>query len=130
MPAKQEVEIYSDLSYTPILNQLGDLTTVTNQDSIKQSIRTIINTPKGSRIFEPDFGCNVNFYLFEPFLPETGMKIGKDIEYNISTYEPRVDLLNIKVTLDNQNEGYAVDVVYRIREVQKIDTVTITLQRL
>ena len=130
MPAKQEVEIYSDLSYTPILNQLGDLTTVTNQDSIKQSIRTIINTPKGSRIFEPDFGCNVNFYLFEPFLPETGMRIGKDIEYNISTYEPRVDLLNIKVTLDAQNEGYAIEVVYRIKEVQKIDTVTITLQRL
>lgn len=128
--AKEVVEIYSDLSYVPILNQLGDLTTVTNEDSIKQSIRTIINTPKGSRIFEPDFGCNTNYYLFEPFLPETGMRIGKDIEFNITTYEPRVDLLSIKVKLDAENEGYAIDVIYRVKEIQKVDTVTISLQRL
>jgi phage baseplate assembly protein W len=128
--AKEIVEIYSDLSYNPILNQLGDLTTVVNQDSVKQSIRTIINTPKGSRIFEPDFGCNMNFYLFEPFIPETGMKIGKDIEFNITTYEPRVELISIKVSLDSENEGYSVNIVYKVREIQKVDTVTIELQRL
>ena len=108
--AKQVSEVYSDLSYNPILNQLGDLTTVKNEDSIKQSLRTIINTPKGSRIFEPDFGCNVNFYLFEPYLPETGMRIAKDIEYNINAYEPRVELLDIKVEGDSENSGYNIEI--------------------
>lgn len=128
--AKKVSEIYSDLSYDPVTNQLGDLSTVTNEAAIKQSLRTIINTPRGSRIFEPEFGCNINYYLFEPFIPETGLRIGKDIEYNITNYEPRVELLKVNVVVDEANFGYKIDVIYRIKEIQKVDTITIELQRL
>lgn len=127
---KQIVEVYSDLSYDPSLNQLGDLSTVTNENSIKQSIRTIVHTSKGSRIFEPDFGCNVNYYLFEQMSTSTGLSLGKDLQANIIRFEPRVELLNIRVIVGEEDQSYSVDITYRVLETQKVDRISVSLQRL
>jgi phage baseplate assembly protein W len=127
---KQIVEIYSDLSYNPSLNQLGDLSTVINEQSIKQSIRTIVNTPKGSRIFEPDFGCNVGYYLFEQMSSDVGFSLGKDLQNNINKFEPRIEILNINVVVDTEEQSYSADILYRVLETQKVDRITVSLQRL
>lgn len=126
----KQVEVFSDLSYTPKLDNFGDIGVVRNLDAIKQSIFTIINTKKGSRLFEPDFGCNLNYYLFEPFTSDTGMKIGKDIERNLSRYEPRITLNEVIVNMDQTNDLYTVNVIYTINELQTTDSFNISLQRL
>jgi phage baseplate assembly protein W len=100
-----------------------------DRDAIRQAIFNIINTVKGSRPINPDFGCNLNIYLFEPYNEETAMKIGKDIERNIGA-EPRIIPLSIDITLDDENSGYVISVVYSIKATQTRDAINFRLQAL
>lgn len=125
-----EPEIYSDLSYKPQLNQLGDATKLVNMNSIKQAIKTIILTPPGSRLFEPNFGCGINNYLFEFNDEETKTKLERAIRNSIATYEPRVLLNSVIITSDVENSQLNVEIEYLIKELQEYDSTKISLAKL
>jgi phage baseplate assembly protein W len=99
----KQIEVFSDLSYTPKLDNFGDIGVVRNVDAIKQSIFTIINTKK---------------------------KIGKDIERNLSRFESRITLNEVIVNMDQNNDLYTINVIYTINELQTTDSFNISLQRL
>jgi phage baseplate assembly protein W len=123
-------EIYSDLSYNPGLNQLGDVTKLTNMDAIKQSVKTIVLTPLGSRLFEPDFGCGVKQYLFE-FLDEATLNNIKAVITNaITKYEPRVKVDSVDVKAFPETNEMSIDITYLISELQEYDTTKIALYKL
>ncbi len=46
-----------------------DISPVTNEESIKQSIRNIVLTAPGEKLFNPKFGSSVYKMLFEPLDP-------------------------------------------------------------
>jgi len=121
---------YQDLSINPEVNSQGDISTVTNKESIKQSIRLIINTPKGSRIFMPDYGCRVNGFLFEPFVETTASRIGSEIQESLQNHEPRIEILNINVSMDYTTTEYNVLVIYRLTNTQTVDTISVRLDKL
>ena len=81
--------IYSDLSYNPQLNNLGDLTAVNNLDSIKQAVRTIVLTPLGTQLFQPDFGSEALAYLFELSDDTTASNLQDNISNALKKYETR-----------------------------------------
>lgn len=120
-------EYYSDLSYKPSLNQLGDVTKVINTDAIRQSIETIVYTVPGSRLFEPQFGIGIERYLFEEFSPATGQAIGKAIETGLSKYEPRIALQSVEVSLLEADLSYNIVVQYVIIDTQTTDAITVRL---
>lgn len=122
--------IYSDLAYQPKLTQKGDVRVVKNQLAIKQSLLTIINTPKGTRLFEPNFGCDIKRLLFEHYHPEIADSIRSELEESIRRYETRIKDLSVNVNMNDANEEYIVDITYTLREVRIRDSLNITLQRL
>ena len=123
-------EIYSDLSYNPGLNQLGDVTKLINMDAIKQSVKTIVLTPLGSRLFEPDFGTGVKQYLFE-FLDEATLNNIKAVITNaITKYEPRVKVDSVDVKAFPETNEMSIDITYLISELQEYDTTKIALYKL
>lgn len=121
---------YRDIAFNPEINNLGDISTVTDTNAIKQSLTNIVRTSEGERLMLPGFGASVRDYLFEPLDEETAMEIGKSIEYSIKEYEPRINLEAIDVTVDFENDGYEISVQYSIVQLQTFDSVTVTLQRL
>lgn len=128
MAATQQ-EYYSDLSYQPTLTQLGDIQKVINEDSIKQSIQTIIFTPPGSRLFEPTFGVGIEKYLFEEFSQTSGRNIGKAIENGLNKYEPRISLQSVNVSLIESDLSYNIQVQYIVIDTQTNDSIDIELVR-
>lgn len=121
---------YIDLSFNPEINNLGDISSVTDRNAIKQSLINIINTRRGQRLMEPQFGAGIERFLFEPLDEQTGMDIGKAIEYNIKTFEPRVRLTGVYVTIDWDNEGYDVSVRYNIIDLQDVDFLEVKLEKI
>lgn len=121
---------YQDLSLDPKINSSGDISTVINKDSIKQSIRLLLNTPKGSRIFLPEYGCRVKAFLFEPFDESTAKRLGEEIQEAIQNYEPRIEILNINVNMKWDTTEYTVVMVYRLANTQTLDTLNVTLEKL
>jgi phage baseplate assembly protein W len=106
-----------------------DISMKGDEEAIRQSIFNIINTVKGSRPLNPEFGCNLNLYLFEPYNENTAMRIGKDIEMNIG-YEPRIIPSAIDVIMDDDTSSYEIRVTYSIRATQTRDTINFRLQAL
>jgi len=74
---------YTDLPLNPTVNSQGDLSSVTNREAIKQSLRMMLDTGRGTRIFAPDYGCRVKAFLFEPFETSTAERLGTEIRETI-----------------------------------------------
>lgn len=92
----------------------NDLIALKNENSIARSVRNIIFTVPGEKMFNPDFGTDINASLFE-LLDETSAVVIKDqIEYSLETYEPRIRLLDVIVVPDFEGNGYDVEISYSI----------------
>ena len=123
-------KIYSDLAFDPRLNNEGDLSQVYDQDSINQSLFNIMNTRKGTRIMDPEFGCNIQSYLFELFDEETVNKIVEDIYGNFVRYEPRIKIESIDKNLNFDNLQYTLTVNYKFINKNEKGKFEVTLQKL
>ena len=99
-------ERYSDF-YNTFSKNFGtkDLARMTNEDSIINSLKNIIQTRKGERPFQPDFGCNIAGLLFENFSKFTTDAIETEIRTAVENFEPRVRTIKVKAieTQDNHS---------------------------
>ena len=92
----------------------NDLIALKNANAIARSVRNIIFTVPGEKMFNPDFGTNITDSLFE-LLDETSAAVIKDqITYSLETYESRIRLIDVIVVPDFENNGYDVEISYSI----------------
>jgi len=122
--------IYRDLAYQPKLTQSGDVQVIDNAIAVKQALLTILNTNKGDRLFEPDFGCDIRRFIFEHMDAQTSTDIKEAVGGSIRKYEPRVTVLQVSVIALTDTDGYTIDVLYKLREVNLTDSISVNIQRL
>lgn len=95
---KKKQEIYSDFfnnfTKSPFSNQLA---LVKNERSVSQSIKNLVLTNFGERLFNPNFGSNMNRTLFENNFQEDLNVLEYRIKESIINFEPRAQLLEVKV---------------------------------
>ena len=115
MPLERVSRGFKDISMTFQVNPLSsDLIALKNENAIARSVRNIIFTVPGEKVFDPDFGTDINASLFE-LLDETSAVVIKDqIKYSLETYEPRIILLDVIVVPDFEGNGYDVEISYSI----------------
>ena len=115
MPLERVSKGFKDISMTFQVNPLSsDLIALKNENAIARSVRNIIFTVPGEKVFDPDFGTDINASLFE-LLDETSATVIKDqIKYSLETYEPRILLLDVIVVPDFEGNGYDVEISYSI----------------
>jgi phage baseplate assembly protein W len=127
----RRVEYFSDFNTNFSLTPVGDqLARVTNDKSIIQSLRNLIFTRPGERLFNPNFGCYLTDLLFEHNLPEV-ITIGeKYVRDAIEEYEPRVELLQVSISSSETNvhEAY-ITLRFRTINNEEPKTVTFLLKR-
>ena len=66
----------------------SDLLTLTNSSAVRQSIRNLISTSFGERLFQPRVGGSLRNLLFEPIDQITTMEIRDRIFETIRRHEP------------------------------------------
>lgn len=79
-------------------NETNDLQILQDLVSIKNSLKTLFTTRKGQKHLNPNYGCNLENYLFEPLTDQILNFIGDDIRTQIVKYEPRITITNIDIT--------------------------------
>lgn len=126
----EEQVFFSDLPLDITIASDGDMALVTNKEAISQSLRMIINTASGSRVFLSDYGCRIRGFLFEPFDETTANRIGEELRESIENYESRITLLDINVIMRNDKMSYDVEVSYQIINRNEVETLTVTLEKL
>ena len=97
-------DIHFDIQEQKIYTKSGGMAEKTKSDikvdydlaAIKNSIKSLFNTKKGQRPLYPEWGVDLESFLFEPLNESVGYKIGKTIQTGIAQ-EPRVTLINLNV---------------------------------
>jgi len=89
----------------PVTN---DIISLKNEDAIKRSVQNIVLTMVGEKAFVPYFGTNVNDSLFNLNTSVEAVGLKEQITTSINNFEPRVNNLNVTVTVDaDSNDMYA-----------------------
>lgn len=79
---------------------------VADADDIRQSIRLILETDPGERVMRPDFGAGLRRMVFEPINTTTLTLVQHRVENALVTWEPRIDVQNVSVTVADAALGY------------------------
>ncbi len=89
--------LYSDLDPKFDMSWNKDVAESVGARAVKNSILGIVTTRKGSRPFQPDFGCGLADELFENMNPLTADTIQRNITSALRNYEPRLKSLYVQV---------------------------------
>jgi len=115
MPLERVKQGFKDLSMSFKSNPLNDdLIGLKNESAIARSIKNLVFTQKGEKFFDPSFGSALYSSLFENVDEVTALQIEDDIKFMISTYELRVNLINVEVLPNFDNNQFDVILVYQI----------------
>lgn len=101
----------------PVQPGAGDeVALVEHEDDIRQAIRIILGTSPGERIMRPEFGCGLRALAFEPLSTTTIALARHRVEEALVTWEPRIDLLEVRAAADQASPGLLlIDIQYRVR---------------
>jgi uncharacterized protein len=108
-------------SFPPTFDrESGQVEMVSELVDIKQSLDILLSTSLGERVMVPDYGCNLDDYMFESLNNSLIGLIKHHVENAILFYEPRIIAEKVDVTqADSMNliEGrFTITVEYRIPE--------------
>src|SRR3990172_4649355 len=90
---------------------------VTDVNSIVQNVLNLILTPKRTRMFDPEYGVDLDDQLFELFDDASALEIFNSVTDAVRKYEPRVilDFSQSDVTADPDNNSYEVKLFFQIQ---------------
>ena len=128
--ASTKYQVYSDflndLTPHPVVK---DIVRYTNEASVNRSIRNLLRTNRGERLYQPDIGSDLQQLLFEPMIESTGDLIRKFVQNTITNYEPRAKVLNVEVKAYEESNAYSVTIYYMLINRQDPVQLTVTLDR-
>lgn len=129
-PTYKQQERYSDFLLSFDKNpQTGNLAKVTNEESVKQSLKILILTSLGERFYSPFTGSKLKASLFDPVDPVTADIIKTTIFQCVQTNEPRVNLLEVVVADDYDNNRYVVNIVFNLINIPDVLQLDLILKR-
>lgn len=92
---------------------------------LQEDIKFLLTQEKGKFYPDPEFGSEIQKYLFEPLTPNLGKRMQDEIRDLIEKYYPQISLVGIDINLDTENNGVYISIKYRYsdsaQEISKID---------
>lgn len=98
------------------VNSEGKTTMSEYEEDIREAIWIILSTSKGERVMRPDFGCGINDFVFSSIDTSTLALIESTVREALILWEPRIEVINVKVSTDMIKEGkLIVNIDYEVR---------------
>ena len=113
--SKRSARIYKDLNLDFAQNTATkDIQKMLDVESVKRSVRNLINLNHYEKPFHPEIGSNLRALLFENITPQISHFIGKQIELLIKNYEPRCRLVQVANMPNLDRNGYSVSISFYV----------------
>jgi phage baseplate assembly protein W len=123
--------IYKDLDMSLIQHPVsGDIIPITNGAAVKRSIRHLLSLEKYDIPFDSSTFSIIRGLLFEPasLVIESNMK--SLIKWIIDTFEPRAELKRVDITTNPREDGYSIDIFFKILSLNTDEQMNIFLKRI
>ena len=124
---KRSSRVYKDLNLNFTVNPVtSDVTTVTDVNAVKRSVRNLLLTNHYDKPFHPEIGSNIQSLLFENFGPITGNQLARQIEELIANFEPRANVESVECFPLPDTNTYDVRIYFYVEnlpaELQEFQT--------
>lgn len=121
---------YVDLDLTFNKRPSGDLYKKKDAASVKQAVKSILLTNHYEKPFNPFFGSNLRGMLFELADPDTESEVRNNIKLAIERFEPRAEIIDIRVTSLPDQHDIKVTLVFKVVNTEETIEFTTNLSRL
>tara|TARA_R110000868_G_scaffold25423_4_gene99159 strand:- start:1832 stop:2254 length:423 start_codon:yes stop_codon:yes gene_type:complete len=112
---KKKITIYSDFLTTFDVNPTtGNLAVNTNENAVKRSLRNLILTNVGERLYDSRKGTKVRGSLFELFDPVTLEVMRMQITQSINAYEPRANPFTVQIVDDIERDAIRIRISFQV----------------
>lgn len=94
----------------------NDLAMVSGEEDIKQSLQILLSTSLKERVMHPDFGCDLNQFLFEEIDDRFISDVRNIVSRSLLMHEPRIIVNEVSIAdvdLDNAVVQISVDYIVR-----------------
>jgi phage baseplate assembly protein W len=123
--------LYSDIDFNFMTHpQTGDLVKVLDINSVKQSVKLLVLTMFGERLFQNDVGSPIFGLLFEPLDMITSELIKTSILQVLDNNEPRIIVNELVVTPNYDQNSYAIALYFTIVNIPLPINFSFSLARL
>ena len=106
----------------------GDVTTRSDVEAVKRSVKNIILTNNYERQFKPGFGGSIRDLLFELNTARKIRKVEKRIVDMLETFEPRISNIQVRVG-DTDTNAVNMQVFYTIKNTERKQEVDFKITR-
>lgn len=126
----RKTRTYTDIDFNFLLHpRTKDVTSRSDEEAIKQSIRNLTLTRNFERPFRSYLGSQLNQMLFEPVSPLLTSMIERSIADTINNYEPRAVLLSVSVSYSPENNSMYVTITFSIKNTTAPISLNLILER-
>lgn len=119
-------DFLNDLSPHPVI---GDVVRYVNDNAVSRSIRNLIATNKGERLYQPAIGSDIYKMLFEPMSDGVAQLLSSSIQTLIADYEPRAKVISVIAAPNYEGNAYSITVQYMIINRPSPIILNVTLTR-
>lgn len=124
---KQRLYSDFDLSFAARTTTDGDLYKKTDAAAVKQAIKTLLLTNKLEKPYRPQFGGNLGGLLFSLADEDTGAEIADRVKKSIARYEPRAEIVALKVSATPDYNTVSVRLEFRVVDTNIVDVIDLKL---
>lgn len=98
----------------PLEVQDGKVRMAEFEESVRQSIWTILSTSRGERVMRPEFGCGLSDLVFSLNNAATAGLAAYEVRHALDLWEPRIETTSVAVTSGGIGEFLEIYIEYRI----------------
>ena len=124
-----QVDLLNGMAYDGgTFNLQGGTDKQTGELKLQEDIKFLLTQEKGKFYPDPEFGSELQKYLFEPMTPSLGRQMQDEIKELITKYYPQIELIGVDVNLDPTSHGAYIDIRYRYSDSsQNISKINLAL---
>ena len=114
--SKRSSRIYKDLNLDFQQNTATkDIQKITDVESVKRSVRNLINLNHYEKPFHPEIGSNLRAMLFENITPQMSHAIQKEISLLLENFEPRAKLVQVSTMPEFDKNAYSATISFYVQ---------------
>ena len=107
----------------------GRLSWSEGERNVEESIRILLSTDPGERLFRPDFGAGLRSFLFQPNTVTTRHQISDRITKTLARWEPRVQVESVETLPDPSDAEAAIATIhYRLVATQAVSALSVGIR--
>lgn len=122
-------KIYKDLDLTFSMTTSKDVAKRLDVNAVKQSIKNLLMTQRGERLFHPEIGADLYKILFEPMDFMTVETMKDIITTCLKNFEKRAVVQNVEIEPNYDTNEYSVTIYFYVIGIYTPASYNLTLKR-